>query len=193
MTGVVVVCPGIEDRLSTAVAKTSKSDWDMNFTCELDATWGSKATTYLINATETVQAEISSFRVRDARESASTELHESTPVMRHNLKVGTIPEDSEPNATTIVESYRNFAPPSSFRHDVETLLRFVPPKYLVGLKTIVLTNRAGLTANKRKQKVRSRNRTVRLADCLGSYSRAGRNSTATVWYGCMWTTLLRRN
>jgi hypothetical protein len=49
MTGVVVVCPGIEDRLSTAAAKTSKSDWDMNFTCELDATWGSKATTYLIS------------------------------------------------------------------------------------------------------------------------------------------------
>ena len=46
MTGLVVVCPEIEDRLSTAAAKTSKSEWDMNFTCELDATWGSKATTY---------------------------------------------------------------------------------------------------------------------------------------------------
>jgi hypothetical protein len=50
MTGVVVVCPGIEDRLSTAAAKTSKSDGDMNFTCELDATSGLKATTYLITA-----------------------------------------------------------------------------------------------------------------------------------------------
>jgi len=89
--------------------------------------------------------------------------------MRHNLKVGTIPEDLEPNAPTIVESYRNFAPPLNFRHDVEMLLRFVPPKYLVGLKTTVLTNRADLTGNKRKQKVRTRNRTIRLADCLGSY------------------------
>src|ERR1700730_1041103 len=101
--------------------------------------------------------------------------------MRHNLKVETIQVELEPNAPTIVESYRNFAPPSNFRRDVKTLLRFVPPKYLVGLKAIVLTNRAGLTGNKRKQKVRSRNRTVRLAGCLGSYSRAGRNSTATVW------------
>ena len=122
--------------------------------------------------------------------------------MRHNLKMGTIPEDLEPNGPTIVESYRNFVLPSNFRHDVETLLRFVPPKYLVGLKTIVLTNRAGLTGNKRKQKVRSRNRTVRLADCLGSYSSAGRNSTATVWLyvdnivkaelsWCRWVPLLR--
>jgi hypothetical protein len=101
--------------------------------------------------------------------------------MRHNLKVETIPVELEPNVPTIVESYRNFAPPSNFRHDVETLLRFVPQKYLVGLKTIVLTNRAGLTGNKRKQKVWSRNRKVRLADSLGSYSRAGKNSPGTVW------------
>jgi hypothetical protein len=115
------------------------------------------------------------------REPESSELHESRAVMRHNLKVETIPVELEPNAPTIVESYRNFAPPSNFRHDVETLLRFVPQKYLVGLKTIVLTNRAGLTGNKRKQKVWSRNRKVRLADSLGSYSRGGKNSSGSVW------------
>ncbi len=63
---------------------------------------------------------------------------------------------------------------------METLLHYVPPKYLVGLKTIVLTNRAGLTSNERKQKVWSRNRKVRLAESLGSYSRASRSSPATV-------------
>ena len=52
---------------------------------------------------------------------------------------------------------------------------------LVGLTTIVVTNCAGLTGNKRKQKVWSRNRKVRLADSLGSYSRAGKNSPATIW------------
>jgi hypothetical protein len=41
---------------------------------------------------------------------------------------------------------------------------------LVGLTTIVVTNCAGLTGNKRKQKVWRRNRKVRLADSLGSYA-----------------------
>jgi hypothetical protein len=91
------------------------------------------------------------------------------------------PLDLELSGPTLVESYRDFTPPSNFRGDVETLLRYVPPKYLVGLKTIVLTNRAGLTRSKRKQRVWSRNRMVRLADSLGSYSRASRSSPATVW------------
>jgi len=95
--------------------------------------------------------------------------------------VATIPAESEHNVPNIVESYRDFEPRSNFRHDVETLLRYVPPKYLVGLKTIVLTNRAGLTRDKRKQKVWSRNRKVRLAESLGSYSRAWKSSPATVW------------
>jgi hypothetical protein len=102
-------------------------------------------------------------------------------ILRHNSRAVTIPSDSEPIGPTIVESYRDFEPPANFRHDVETLLRYVPPKYLVGLKTIVLTNRAGLTRDKRKQKVWSRNRMVRLADALGSYSSARRSSPATVW------------
>jgi hypothetical protein len=93
----------------------------------------------------------------------------------------TSPIDSELIGPTIVESYRDFEPPSNFRQDVETLLRYVPPKYLVGLKTIILTNRAGLTRDKRKQKVWSRNRKLRVADSLGSYSRAQKSSPATVW------------
>jgi hypothetical protein len=64
---------------------------------------------------------------------------------------------------------------------IETLLSYVPEKYLVGLKTIVLTNRAGLTRDRRRQKVWSRKRKVRLAEALGSYSHATRSSPATVW------------
>ena len=95
--------------------------------------------------------------------------------------MATIPLDSEKAGPTVVESYRDFDPPVSFRHSVDTLLRYVPRKYLVGLKTIVLTNRAGLTRDKRRQKVWSRNRKVRLAESMGSYSRAWRSSPATVW------------
>ena len=81
----------------------------------------------------------------------------------------------------IVESYRDFEPPPDFRHSVETLLRYVPRKYLAGLRTVVLTNRAGLTRNRRRQKAWSRNRKVRLADSLGSYSRERQSSPAAVW------------
>lgn len=95
--------------------------------------------------------------------------------------MATIPLDSETAGPTIVESFRDFEPPASFKNTVETLLRYVPPKYLVGLRTIVLTNRAGLSRDKRRQKVWSRNRKVRLAESMGSYSRAWKSSPATVW------------
>lgn len=100
--------------------------------------------------------------------------------MRHNIRVAIIPLEPEP-LVAVTESYRSFEPPPKFKQRVETLLRYVPPKYLVGLAAIVLTNRAGLTRNKRKQKVWSRNRKVRLAECLGSYSHEHRSSPATVW------------
>lgn len=90
----------------------------------------------------------------------------------------TIPESVRP---TIVESYRDFQPPTGFRETVETLLRYVPANYLIGLKTIVLTNQAGLTSKKRKQRMWSRNRKARLSECLGSYSHASKSSPATVW------------
>jgi hypothetical protein len=95
--------------------------------------------------------------------------------------MATNPEYPAATRPTIVESYRDFEPPSEFRRVVETLLSYVPPKYLIGLKSIVLTNRAGLTRNKRKQKVWSRNRKVRLAGALGSYSGRSRSSPATIW------------
>jgi hypothetical protein len=57
----------------------------------------------------------------------------------------------------------------------------VPKKYLVGLETIVLTNRAALPRDKRRQKVWGRKRKVHLAEALGSYYRASKSSPATVW------------
>lgn len=83
--------------------------------------------------------------------------------------------------TTIVESYRDFHPPRNFRKTVETLLKYVPAKYLVGLKTVVLTNQAAFARDKQKQKVWSRKRKLRLADLRGSYTRAWQSSPAVVW------------
>ena len=81
----------------------------------------------------------------------------------------------------IVEAYRDFEPPANFKQVVETLLSYVPPKYLAGLKTIILTNSSALSRDQRRQKTWSRNRKVRLSECRGSYSRATKSSPATVW------------
>jgi hypothetical protein len=81
----------------------------------------------------------------------------------------------------IVEAYRDFEAPANFRQVIETLLAYVPPKYLLGLKTIILTNSSALSRDQRRQKTWSRNHKVRLSECRGSYSRATKSSTATVW------------
>jgi hypothetical protein len=51
------------------------------------------------------------------------------------------------------------------------LLRYIPLADLVGLQSVVLTNSLGLSRDERRQKTWSRNRKVRLHDCLGWYSR----------------------
>jgi hypothetical protein len=91
------------------------------------------------------------------------------------------PQDAPSTGPTIVESYRDFDPPPNFKGLIETLLRCVPPKYLIGLKSVILTSRSGSTRDKCRQKVWSRKRKVRLAEALGSYAQATRSSSATVW------------
>ena len=81
---------------------------------------------------------------------------------------------------TIVEAYRDYAPSPTFRRLVQDLLKAVPPRYLVGLKTIILTNQAAGTRAQKRQKLWSRNRKIRLADALGYYSAATRSSQATI-------------
>jgi hypothetical protein len=47
---------------------------------------------------------------------------------------------SEVSAPNIVEAYRDYVPPQSVRPIIEDLLKTVPPRYLVGLQSIILTN-----------------------------------------------------
>jgi hypothetical protein len=88
---------------------------------------------------------------------------------------------ADPRLPELVESYRDFEPPANFKRVVETLLAYVPSKYLVGLKTIILTNSSALSRDQRRQKTWSRNHKVRLSECRGSYSRETKSSSATVW------------
>ena len=102
-------------------------------------------------------------------------------LLSNNLSALTMPQIQETTVPDIVESYRDFEPPQNFRQTIEILIRYVPPQYLVGLKTIVLTNREGLTRDQRKRKVWSRNRKVPLTDAFGSYYAASKSSQAAVW------------
>jgi hypothetical protein len=79
-----------------------------------------------------------------------------------------------------VEAYRDYAPPPTFRRLVQDLLKAVPRRYFLGLKTIILTNKAGESRDRKRQKVWSRNRKIKLVDARGYYSPATRSSEATI-------------
>jgi hypothetical protein len=80
----------------------------------------------------------------------------------------------------IVENYKDFEPPERFRTLVDQLLLAVPPHYLAGLKTIVLTNQSALTRDQRRQKIWGRRRMYRLAEVRGAYYEATRSRPASV-------------
>ena len=80
----------------------------------------------------------------------------------------------------IVENYKDFEPPSNFRTSLDELLDAVPEKYLVGLKTILLTNQAALNSDQRRQKTWSRSHKIRLADARGWYQATHRGSPARI-------------
>jgi hypothetical protein len=88
-------------------------------------------------------------------------------------------DPTESKLPEIVESYRAFEPPRIVRTLVEDLLRAVPSKYLGGLKTIVLTNQAGLSREQRRKRTSGRKQ-GRLAEALGVYNPATRSSPAIV-------------
>lgn len=84
-----------------------------------------------------------------------------------------------PRGPEVVEAYKGYAPPFDVAKLVRIALAYVPSKYLVGLKTIVLTNYGALSHDKRRQKVRSRGRKVSIARARGTYH--GACSGGSAW------------
>lgn len=80
----------------------------------------------------------------------------------------------------VIENYSHFEPPRQLRALIEELLNAVPPKYLVGLKTILLTNQTAMTRDQRRQKVSGRKDKDGLAEARGAYYRATNSSPAYV-------------
>jgi hypothetical protein len=86
--------------------------------------------------------------------------------------VKTVPE--------VIENYSHFEPPRQLRALIEELLNAVPPNYLVGLKSILLTNQSAMTRDQRRQKVSGRKGKYGLAEARGAYYRATNSSPAYV-------------
>jgi hypothetical protein len=84
-----------------------------------------------------------------------------------------IPTDVPPSGTfrlpKIVSRYSNYVPPFDPEPIVARMVESVPPKYLVGLSEIVLTNSSGLTRKRRRSVTKSRSRKVRIRNTHGLY------------------------
>lgn len=87
--------------------------------------------------------------------------------------------DDAKHLPTIVESYKDYSPPFNARRIVERLIDDVPPKYLGGLKSIVLTNSGKLNYSRRRSKTRSRGRKVPIQEALGVYH--GKRRGDPIW------------
>jgi hypothetical protein len=85
--------------------------------------------------------------------------------------------DASPEVT---EFYREYIPSVDATSVVHLLLGYVPSGYLRGLRRIVLTNASGLPHDRKRAKTWSRNRKTRVAEALGTYSRAWQNDPAWI-------------
>ena len=101
--------------------------------------------------------------------------------IRQDRKSADITSKAQHTRPQIVENYRDFVPPAWLKKIIEKALDSVPPNYLAGLKTVVLTNKSALTRDQRRQKIWQRSKTHRLAEARGAYYSATRSRSASVW------------
>ncbi|MGH7947421.1 MAG: hypothetical protein ACREF9_20805, partial [Opitutaceae bacterium] len=80
----------------------------------------------------------------------------------------------------IIENYRDYHPPFDVRAAVRRALRYVPPKYLLNLKSIVLNNTGGFNRQRRRAWTRSRGKKTMHAEALGLYHPKWGNEPAWV-------------
>lgn len=84
------------------------------------------------------------------------------------LKESTPLDKSQP-AVIITESYKDYIPPINAAAVIRELLRYVPPKCLIGLERIVLTNTFDLPRRRRRSKTWARKRKVKVVEACGLY------------------------
>jgi hypothetical protein len=82
--------------------------------------------------------------------------------------------------TQIVEAYKNYLSPFDAAKTVRLLPRYVPPQYVAGLKTIVLTNQQAMSHDQRRRKLWSRRRKVPMTRVRDRYFQAWKGNPA--WF-----------
>jgi hypothetical protein len=81
---------------------------------------------------------------------------------------------------TIREVYAHWSPPVPLAPIVARLIEGVPAEYLIGLKTVVVTDAAGLNHEQRRQRTFSRGKKVPVRRCQGVYHQATRSEPAWI-------------
>jgi hypothetical protein len=90
---------------------------------------------------------------------------------QHELIVGPI---------TIREIYSRWSPPIDASKTVARLIEGLPSQYLVGIRTIVLTDAAGLNHEERRAKTWTRGKKVPIRQCRGLYHHASNMESAWI-------------
>jgi hypothetical protein len=80
----------------------------------------------------------------------------------------------------VVASFSDYAPPFDVSSLVERMLGFVPPRYLLGLRDVVLTNKIGLSRARRRSVTKSRGRKVKILQARGLYHPAWKGERAWI-------------
>jgi hypothetical protein len=87
--------------------------------------------------------------------------------------------DEAQSGPRIVLAFQNYTPPFDAERVIRNLLRIVPPNYLWGLHSIVLTNVQALSREARERKAKGRKRAP-LKDCFGYYTRSWKGEPARI-------------
>jgi hypothetical protein len=80
----------------------------------------------------------------------------------------------------IRETYSRWSPPIAVGKIVARLIESLPDEYLAGIKTVVLTDAAGLNYEGRRAKTWTRGRKVLIRKCRGLYHEAHAGETAWI-------------
>jgi hypothetical protein len=80
----------------------------------------------------------------------------------------------------IIEAYQGYTPSFNVAKLIRKMTREVHPKFLVGLKSVVLTNKTALSRKDRERKLPLRGRRVVQGDTLGYYSQEWKGEPACI-------------
>jgi hypothetical protein len=80
----------------------------------------------------------------------------------------------------VVASFSDYSPPFDVSSLVERMLGFVPPRYLLGLREVVLTNKIGLSRARRRSVTKSRGKKVKILQARGLYNPAWKGEQAWI-------------